>query len=89
MKVVAIYWKDSESVDEWQPDSYFDAHILPQIISIGILQKEDSKYYILSLNRDMKNKTSSCTIIIPKFAVSEVRQIGVIDNDGKFKRTNR
>ena len=86
MKVVCIYWRDSESEDEWYADEHYDNHVLPEIITIGILLKETTKYYVVSLNRDMKNKTSSCTIIIPKFAVHDMKQLGVINEKGKFVR---
>ena len=87
MKVIALYWRDSESEDEWQSDSHFDNHDLPEIITIGILQRETTKYYIVSLNRDMKNKNVSCTIIIPKFAVHDVQQLGEINDKGRFTKT--
>lgn len=65
MKIVAIKWKDAQSVDDWT-DSSAVCGELASITTVGVLVKTTKEAYSVALNYDLTNDKYSCIINIPK-----------------------
>lgn len=73
-KIVYLEWEDPESHDAWEEwDKLPDK--LERIYSIGFIIKETKDMYVMALNVDPRNKTASCTMLIPKKLILKKRII--------------
>ena len=84
LKAVYVVWEDPSSVDEWTDIEDMDTK-LSVIHSFGILLKENNRCIVLSLNMDQREKLASCSMIIPKCNILEMRQgtLDMVDVDVK------
>ena len=73
-KAVYLEWEDPESIDEWCEWDKIP-NKLARIYSIGFIIKETKDMYVMALNVDPRNKSSSCTMLIPKKLVLKKRLI--------------
>lgn len=78
LKIIQLVWVDPHSIDEWSDVDELGLENMVQIVSVGILLKEDKHRYVVALNLDAANSNASCTMIIPKFAVSHVEVLGYV-----------
>ena len=84
LKAVYVVWEDPSSIDEWTDIEGVDTK-LSCIHSFGILVKENNRCIVLSLNVDQAEKTASCSMIIPKCNILEMRQgtLNMVDVNGE------
>ena len=73
-KAIYLEWQDPESHDAWDEWDKIPT-TLATIYSIGFIIKETKDMYVLALNVDPRNKSCSCTMLIPKKLVIKKRLI--------------
>lgn len=77
-KVVMVKWVDATSLDAWEDVSAVEDSAAHEIMSCGLLVKEDKSKVILALNVDREAETCSCSIVIPKPYITSMKTIKVI-----------
>lgn len=84
MKLVAIHWVDSCSTDDWTDLEEIDLNPA-EVISVGIVIKEDEHGYILATNIDTSNKHASCLMRITLSSIVKVTTLGDINDKLPYK----
>jgi hypothetical protein len=84
MKLVCIHWIDSCSTDDWTDLDEIDLNPA-EVISVGIVIKEDEHGFILATNIDTSNKHASCLMRITLSSIVKVITLGGINDKLSYK----